>query len=76
MKKEAEEAKSEVEQAKVELEKVNARPKANKCFHCEFTCDSLPDMTDHINEAHNYSCSIYALACSTFFKILPNLLIF
>ena len=65
MKKEAEEAKAEAEHAEVELEKVNARPKANKCFHCKFTCDTLPDMTDHINEAHNYRCSIGSWHCNT-----------
>ena len=58
MKKEAEVSKSEAKLAKEEHEKVNSRTKANKCFHCESTCDTLPDMTDHINEAHNHPCSI------------------
>ena len=59
-KKEAERAQTDAENAKVELEKANVRIKTRKCDHCDFTFDSVPEMTDHINKVHNYPCSICA----------------
>ena len=65
MKTEAEEALAKALLAKAKLEEAHVRSKANKCVHCEFSYDSLPELTDHINEAHNYPCSICSWECMT-----------
>ena len=65
MKKEAEEALAKALHAKAKLEEAHGRFKANKCVHCEFSYDSLPELTDHINEAHNYPSSICSWECMT-----------
>ena len=70
-KQEAEKAKTEAEDAKAELENYKAMIKDKKCTRCLNTFDSAAEMTDHINQVHNYPCSICSL-CAESHKILQR----
>lgn len=59
---EAEKAKSETESAKSELNKSSFK---NKCDHCDFKYNSTTDISMHINEVHNYPCSICSFNART-----------